>query len=58
MTEWWTELGNAGQVFACIAIPATVMLLIQMALTFMGLGGDGADAEADADGDGIDDGFD
>lgn len=58
MTEWWIALGSAGQVFACIAIPATVMLLIQMVLTLIGLGGDemGADADADtADGfDGVD----
>lgn len=49
MTEWWIALGSAGQVFACIAIPATVMLLIQMVLTLIGLGGDemGSDAEAD-----------
>lgn len=56
MTEWWIALGSAGQVFACIAIPATVMLLIQMVLTLIGLGGDemGADAEADTAADGVD----
>lgn len=45
MTEWWIALGSAGQVFACIAIPATVMLIIQMILTLIGLGGDDADAD-------------
>lgn len=45
MTEWWIALGSAGQVFACIAIPATVMLIVQMILTLIGLGGDDADAD-------------
>ena len=45
MTDWWIALGDAGQVFACIAIPATVMLLIQLILTLIGLGGDDADAD-------------
>ncbi len=47
MTEWWIALGSAGQVFACIAIPATVMLIVQMILTLIGLGGDDADADFD-----------
>lgn len=50
MLEWWEALGAAGQVFACIAIPATVMLLIQMVLTLIGLGGDEADADVEAEG--------
>ncbi len=49
MTEWWIALGSAGQVFACIAIPATVMLIVQMILTLIGLGGDDADADVGAD---------
>lgn len=57
MLEWWEALGSAGQVFACIAIPATVMLLIQMVLTLIGLGGDEGDAEVEAEADGIDDGI-
>ena len=58
MTEWWTALGNAGQIFACIAIPATAMLLIQLVLTFIGLGGEGdADTATDDGFDGFDDGF-
>ncbi len=63
MLDWWVALGSAGQVFACIAIPATVMLLIQMVLTLIGLGGegdadaDGADVDTDAGADGIDEGL-
>ena len=60
MAEWWEALGTVGQVFACIAIPATLILIIQMILTLIGLSGDDADADiADSDSDGgieIDDG--
>jgi hypothetical protein len=45
MIQWWIGLGEAGQIFACIAIPATVILIIQCILTLMGLGGD-SDTEA------------
>ncbi len=58
MTDWWIALGEAGRIFACIAIPATVMLIIQLVLTLIGLGGDG-DADPtveDAYTDGLDDG--
>ncbi len=57
MTAWWIALGTAGQVFACIAIPATVMLIIQMILTLIGMGGDEMDADTQTDGadvDGVD----
>jgi hypothetical protein len=57
MTEWWIALGSAGQVFACIAIPATVMLIIQLVLTLIGLGGDEGDSAVDTDGDGEPDGI-
>lgn len=48
MIQWWIGLGEAGQIFACIAIPATVILIIQCILTLMGLGGD-SDTEADVE---------
>ena len=55
MINWWIALGSAGQVFDCIAIPATVILLIQMVLTLIGLSND-SDADTDgADADGADD---
>ena len=60
MIYWWNALGETGQIFACIAIPATVMLLIQLVLTFIGLGADGdGDAEFDdgPDGGELDDGL-
>lgn len=64
MAEWWEALGSAGQVFACIAIPATVMLIVQMILTLIGLGGDNGDADTADEADAtvgsheFDDGFD
>ena len=64
MIEWWNSLSIISQVFYCIAIPSTLVLLIQTILLFLGLDDDGADdlsgggdidvsADADVDGDGI-----
>ena len=68
MINWWNSLELISQIFACIAIPATLVLLIQTILMFIGLesdsdasdglslddsiGGDGLDGEI---GDGLDD---
>ena len=43
--EWWNLLDAASQVFYCIAIPSTLVLVIQTVMLFIGLGevGDGAD---------------
>jgi membrane protein implicated in regulation of membrane protease activity len=43
--DWWNALSLASQVFACIAIPATLVLLIQTIMLFLGIGedADGAD---------------
>ena len=50
MAEWWTSLGSAGQVFACVAIPATIVLVLQTILTLIGLGSNNADnADSHAD---------
>ncbi len=48
MFDWWNSLGLVTQIFYCVAIPSTLILLIQTILTFIGIGGDG-----DIDGDGI-----
>ena len=65
--EWWNSLSLVAQIFYCIAVPSTLVLLIQTILMFIGMGeeadADGADTDvddagdmdADADGDG---GFD
>ncbi len=49
MAEWWNSLAILQQVFYYIAVPFTVVLLIQAVMTIIGLGGSDADADADAD---------
>ena len=69
MFDWWNTLTIASQVFYCVAIPATLVLLIQTVLMFLGIGEDGdadelpdpgmdasADMDADGDVDGVFDG--
>ena len=46
--EWWNSLSHASQVFYCIAIPSSLVLLIQTLLMFIGLE-TGADADTDVD---------
>ena len=49
--QWWDSLSLALQIFYCIAIPSTLVLLIQTILMFLGLD-DSADGDFDApDGD-------
>ena len=65
MNEWWEALDTAGRVFACIAIPSSVLLVIQIILNLLGIGMEGDVDIPDADGDGdidfndyvLDDGF-
>jgi len=63
MAEWWNALTLIQQIFYCIAIPSTVILIIQTVLTLVGLGGDhdadvSSDAHADAPPDAHFDGHD
>ena len=52
MIAWWNSLELALQVFYCIAIPATLILVIQTILMFFGFGEDGdVDADGALDGD-------
>lgn len=46
--DWWNTLSTAVQVFYCIAIPSTLLLLIQTILMFVGIG-DNGDADIDTD---------
>ena len=48
MAEWWNALTLLQQIFLCAAVPFTLVLIVQVILTFIGLGGH----EGDADGDG------
>ena len=50
LIDWWNSLSTAAQIFACMAIPATLILLIQTVLLFLGIGGD-----EDGIGEGMDD---
>lgn len=54
MLDWWNTLSLASQIFYCIAVPATLLLLIQTVLLFLGIGDD-ADGTADGTGDMHDD---
>ena len=56
MLNWWMNLDLIQQIFSLIAIPSTLILLVQTILLLIGLG-DGGEADGgalDADGD-IDD---
>lgn len=46
--DFWNSLDFATQVFYCIAIPSTLVLLIQTVLMFIGIGDD-ADGDIDID---------
>lgn len=58
IVEWWNALSLATQIFYCIAVPASLVLLIQTVLLFIGLGQDAdmddlvdlSDADADTGG--------
>lgn len=52
--EWWNTLGIVSQIFFCIAVPATLVLLIQTIMMFIGIGDDG-DGIGDGDVDNIGD---
>ena len=49
MSQWWEALSVVQQIFYYIAIPFTVVLLIQAVMSIIGLGGHDADADADTD---------
>lgn len=40
-SEWWSGLGIFLQVMYCIALPATIILIIQAVMIILGFGGDG-----------------
>ena len=51
MMDWWNSLSSLSQIFYCIAIPSTLLLLIQTVLLFIGIGdeADGAGADVSTD---------
>lgn len=54
MVNWWNSLTDLQRIFACIGIPATLVLVVQTVLLLFGIGG-GGDGGIDVDGDGIPD---
>ena len=58
MIEWFEALSVAGKVFVCVAVPSTLVLVIQTVMTFFGFGDGDGDADLpDLDGDGVPDGI-
>ncbi len=52
MIEFWNSLILGQQIFVCIAVPATVILIIQIITMLFGFGGEGdADVDTDTDAD-------
>ena len=49
MQAWWDALDILGKTFALIAIPSTLILVVQTILMFIGIGSEGAADAADAD---------
>ena len=45
MINWWDSLSMAAQVFALIAIPATLVLVIQTILMLIGIGAEAVDSD-------------
>lgn len=48
MMEWWSTLTALERIFATIAVPATLILIVQTVMTILGFGGD-SDGEAPDD---------
>ena len=50
MINWWNSLSFIEQTFACVAIPSTILLVLQtVLLLFSSFGGEGDDFDADHD---------
>ena len=58
MTEWWAGLSVMEKIYWYFAVPFTAAFLVQMVLTFIGMGETEGDMDADIDWDGDVDGFD
>lgn len=51
MSEWFEALSSVAKIYAFIAIPSSVVLIIQTVLVFFGVGEAESDVEIDVDGD-------
>ncbi len=45
MITWWNNLDLVGQIFVLIAVPSTLVLVVQTILLLIGIGGDDLDAD-------------
>lgn len=43
--EWWNSLGVVSQIFFCIALPSTLVLIIQTVMMLVGIGGEDGGAD-------------
>lgn len=55
MIAWWNNMDLVGQIFALIAIPSTLVLVVQTILLLIGIGDNDLADGIDLDGDGIPD---
>ena len=51
MAEWWNSMTGLEQFFILVAIPSTLLLIVQTILTLLGLGEQDADTDVETDGD-------
>jgi membrane protein implicated in regulation of membrane protease activity len=49
ISEWWLALTIAQKIFWCIAIPFSLLFILQTIMTFVGLGAEDVDATGDSD---------
>ncbi len=49
MNAWWESLNLLERVLACIAVPSTLLLVLQLILSLLGFGGHDGDLDSDAD---------
>ena len=47
MLEWWNSLSLVSQIFTAMAVPATVVMIIQALLLLLGIGGGDGDVDVD-----------
>ena len=49
MNAWWEALTLFQQIFICVAIPSTVLMVVQFVLTLIGMGDMASDSDVDVD---------
>ena len=48
LNEWWTEIPNFERIFWFLAVPSSIISLLQLILEFIGMGSDSMDADFDS----------